>query len=66
MWGYTWAAGTRVCDTDVVQYEDPHSHLADKSYWEHQGYKSDLVLKEGAHYVTVQALNDVSSKLTSQ
>ena len=62
LFGYTWAVGTRVCDEDVVDYEDPHSHLADRSYWSHQGYATDLVLQSGGtYYTTVQALNDVSA-----
>ena len=30
LWAYTWAAGTKECTDDVVEYEDPHSHLADR------------------------------------
>ena len=59
LWAFTWAAGTRVCDSNVVDFEDPHSHLADKSYWNHQGYASGLVLDEGEHFVTAQSLNEV-------
>ena len=52
--------GSAVCGEDVVEYEDPHSHLADQSYWSHQGYASNLVLDSGGRYAaTVQALNDV-------
>ena len=36
IWGYTWAAGTSDCAQDVQEWDDPHSHLADKSYWTHQ------------------------------
>lgn len=52
-----------MCDSDVVDFEDPHSHLADRSYWNHQGYASGLVLEMGNHFVMVQALNDVSEML---
>ena len=62
LWGYTWAVGTRECDDDIVEPEDPHSHLADRSLWSHQGYATDMVLTSGRKYFTnVQALNDVNS-----
>ena len=59
LWGYTWAAGTHTCDSDIVEFEDPHSHLADASYWNHQGYASGLSLPMGEYFVIVQSLNDV-------
>ena len=49
-----------VCEDGVVEYEDPHSHLADKTYWSHQGYAGGLVLSPGTYYTTVQALNEVT------
>ena len=60
IWGYTWAVGEHVCEDGVVEYEDPHSHLADKTYWSHQGYAGGLVLSPGTYYTTVQALNEVT------
>lgn len=59
IWGYTWSAGTSVCATDVQAWDDPHDHLADKSYWTHQGAATDLLLPDGPYYVSVQALNSV-------
>ena len=36
IWGYTWAAGTTICGTDIAPWDDPHDHLAGKSYWTYQ------------------------------
>ncbi|XP_013394005.1 uncharacterized protein LOC106161555, partial [Lingula anatina] len=59
IWGYTWAAGSTVCGTDVQPYDDPHSHLSGKSFWTHNGLAKHLHLADGPYYVTVQALNNV-------
>ncbi|XP_013400528.1 uncharacterized protein LOC106166497 [Lingula anatina] len=59
IWGYTWAAGSTVCGTDVQPYDDPHSHLSGKSFWTHNGLAKHLHLPDGSYYVTVQALNSV-------
>lgn len=57
---YTWAAGTKICGEDVVSFVDPHAHLSHKSHWTHSGHESHLHLKDGAHYMAVQALNDIT------
>ena len=36
IWGFTWAAGTTICGTEIQEWDDPHDHLADKSYWTYQ------------------------------
>ena len=51
--------GSEICGSDVQPFEDPHSHLADSSYWTHQGVATDLILADGTYYITVQALNKV-------
>ena len=41
---YTWTVGTTVCGTDVVQYNDPHEHLASASQWTNIGVAFPLKL----------------------
>ena len=59
IWGYTWAVGSEICSPDIHPFEDPHSHLADDSYWTYQGFANDLNLNDGPYYITVQSLNQV-------
>ena len=40
IWGYTWAAGSTTCGTEVQTWDDPHDHLAGKSYWTYQVNKT--------------------------
>ena len=59
IWGYTWAVGTEPCEANVSPFDDPHSHLADNSYWTYQGFANDLSMPDGKYYITVQALNNI-------
>ncbi|XP_069118468.1 uncharacterized protein [Argopecten irradians] len=59
IWGYTWWAGTAICESDIVKERDPHSHLSHNKYWTHTGYTKDLYLPDGQYYVTVSAINNV-------
>lgn len=56
---YTWACGTEVGKRDIVEFNDPHSHLSHKSHWTHTGHASGLHLADGPYYMTVQAMNDI-------
>ena len=51
--------GTNVCGSNIQPFEDPHSHLADSSYWTHQGVSTDLSLPDGQYFITVQAMNNI-------
>lgn len=57
--GYTWCVGSAVGLCDVVSERDPHVHITDKSEWTHTGLADGLLLKDGAYYVSVRAVNNV-------
>ena len=52
-----FGVGTEACVTDEYDYEDPHAHHYSTDDWTHQGLAHPVELKDGAHFVTVQALN---------
>ena len=58
IFGYTWAVGTTICGTDILDFTDPHDHLSSKSFWTNSGFEKGFHLSDGAYYVTVQALNN--------
>ncbi|KAK3589126.1 hypothetical protein CHS0354_017092 [Potamilus streckersoni] len=61
IYGFTWASGTKVCGTNILQYTDPHAHLSSSKFWTYSGYAKDLHLPDGQYYVTIQAVNNVVS-----
>ena len=52
-----FGVGTEACVTDEYDYTDPHAHHYSTEDWTHQGLAHPIKLKDGPHYVTVQALN---------
>ncbi|XP_046375524.2 uncharacterized protein LOC124148470 [Haliotis rufescens] len=59
IWGYTWAAGTSVCGSDVVNFTDPHAQLQTRQDWTYTGLGKNLHLADGQYYITFQAINNV-------
>ncbi|XP_046568758.1 uncharacterized protein LOC124277142 [Haliotis rubra] len=59
IWGYTWAAGTSVCGSDVVKFTDPHAQLQTRQDWTYTGLGKNLHLADGQYYITFQAINNV-------
>ncbi len=59
IWGYTWAAGTSVCGSNVVSFRDPHANLQNREDWTYTGLGKDLHLADGQYYITFQAINNV-------
>jgi len=57
IWGYTWAVGKNICNSDVVPFRDPYSHLTDRKFWTDSVFHKGLLLSDGAYFITVQALN---------